>query len=457
MAKKNVSDYVETYQLPNDLNLEQSIIGSVLINPICMNEISSHLTEEMFFYKENGIIYRVFRKLDAEGQNIDLFTVSEALKKENEVKRNMMEHLVFLTSQCVSTNNVLQHALILRSLYKRRELIRIGQDFQTMGYDRGMDINDILQKADSDLYSISIEDNRQTISRMDSIMDDVMMGIHDASMNRGMAGIECGLPQLDQVTGGWRKSHFVVVAARPGMGKTSFLLAMAKNMADNGHPVMIFSLEMSKRDLGQRLLSMASEIPVSKINGQYGEISHLEKMILKNQSDILAKDPLYIDDASGLTIYEIAAKARQMKKEHNIKCLFIDYLQLVSGNGKYGTREQEVSSISRSLKQLAKELDIPVIALSQLNRGVESRSGDNKRPLLSDLRESGAIEQDSDMVLLLHRPEYYGIDLDENGNSTKGRAEVIIAKNRNGAVKTLNLKFVSEYTKFVDESAKTLV
>jgi len=277
------------------------------------------------------------------------------------------------------------------------------------------------------------------------------MRIHDASMNGGIAGLECGLASLDGVTGGWRKSHFIVVAARPAMGKTAFLLSMAKNMADKGHPVLIFSLEMSKHDLGERLLSMASEISVSKINGQQGEITQLDKLILQNQSNILAKDPLYIDDASDLTIYEIASKARQMKREQNIECIMIDYLQLMKANSKFNNREQEVSSISRALKQLAKELDIPVIALSQLNRGVEARSGENKKPVLSDLRESGSIEQDADMVLLLHRPEYYGIDVDENGDSTKGRADVIIAKNRSGATRTLKMRFQSEFTKFIDD------
>lgn len=454
MAKKNPTEYVDYNQIPNDLPLERDILGSILVNPRCMGEIGPVLTENMFYDRFNEAIYRVCRGLDAEGKNIDLFTVAEGLKK-NEVKekegKDVIQYLIFLTEQCVSPANVFEHSMILRSLYKRREMIRIGGEFQSMGYDRGTDLGSILQKAESDLYSISVDDNRQTVSRMDNIMDDVMMRIHDASMNGGIVGLKCGLGSLDNVTGGWRKSHLIVVAARPAMGKTAFLLSMAKNMADEGHPVLIFSLEMSKNDLGERLLSMASEISVSKINGQQGEITILDKMILQNQSDILAKDPLFIDDASDLTIYEIASKARQMKREQNIECIMIDYLQLMKANGKYNTREQEVSSISRALKQLAKELDVPVIALSQLNRGVEARSGENKKPVLSDLRESGSIEQDADMVLLLHRPEYYGIEMDENGDSTKGKAEVIIAKNRSGATRTLKMKFQAEYTKFVDE------
>lgn len=453
MAKKNTNEYVDYNQIPNDLPLERDILGSILVNPRCMGEIGQVLTENMFYDRFNEAIYRICRDLDAAGQNIDLFTVAEGLKK-NEIKekegKDVIQYLIFLTEQCVSPANVFEHSMILRSLYKRREMIRIGYEFQTMGYDKSVDLSDILQKAESDLYSISVEDNRQTVSRMDNIMEDVMMRIHDASMNGGIAGLECGLASLDNVTGGWRKSHFIVVAARPAMGKTAFLLSMAKNMADKGHPVLIFSLEMSKNDLGERLLSMASEISVSKINGQQGEISHLDKIILQRQSDILAKDPIYIDDASDLTIYEIATKARQMKRECNIECLFIDYLQLMKGNSKYNNREQEVSSISRSLKQLAKELDIPVIALSQLNRAVENRSGENKKPLLSDLRESGSIEQDADMVLLLHRPEYYGMEFDENGDPTKGRADVIIAKNRSGATRTLKMRFQSEFTKFTD-------
>lgn len=454
MARKNSTDYVNTNQIPNDLALERDILGSILTNPRCMQEISPILKENAFYDRFNELIYRSCRNLDAQGKNIDVFTVSEEVIKgegKDYGHDKVMEYLIYLTSQCVSTMNTLEHALMLSSLYKRREMIRIGSDFQLMGYDKSIDVPDILQKVESDLYSISVDDNRQTVARMDNIMEEVMMRIYDASMNGGIAGIECGLRSLDELTGGWRKSHLIVIAARPAMGKTAFLLTMAKNMADNGHPVLIFSLEMSKNDLGQRLLSMSSEISIGKINGQYGEISQLDKIILQRQSDILSKDPLFIDDASDLTIYEIATKARQMKREYNIECIFIDYLQLMKGNGKFNNREQEVSSISRSLKQLAKELDVPVIALSQLNRGVEARSGDNKKPVLSDLRESGSIEQDADMVLLLHRPEYYNIEEDENGNSTRGRADVIIAKNRSGATMTLKMKFIPEFTKFKDD------
>ena len=445
MTEKNA------YQIPNDTLLETSVLGSILTNPRCLFEIAPVLKEEMFYSRVNEVVYRVCRELDAEGKSIDLFTVSEELKKTKEFcDKNIMEFLIYLTGQCVSTANVYEHAIILRSLYKRREMIRIGEDFQKFGYDRSVNFEDVLQKADSELFAISVDDDRQTIERIDGIMEEVMMSVHDASMNRGVVGLECGLASLDKVTGGWRENQFVVVAARPAMGKTSFLLTMAKNIADNEYPVLIFSLEMSKKDLGQRLLSMASEISVSKINGQEGKLNIPEKMILEKQSEILAKVPLFIDDASNLTMYELASKARKMKREQNIKCVMIDYLQLLSGNGKYGTREQEVSSISRALKQLAKELDIPVIALSQLNRGVEARSGENKRPQLSDLRESGAIEQDSDMVIFIHRPEYYGIDMYENGESTKGKAEIIIAKNRGGAVRTLKMQFHSKFTKFTD-------
>ena len=440
-----------TYQMPNDTTLEMSVLGSILTYPRCMYEIAPVLKEEMFFSRQNEIVYRAIRKIDAEGRGIDLFTVSEELKKTGEIDdKNIMEYLIYLTGQCVSTSNVYEHAMILRSYYKRREMIRIGEDFQRLGYDCSADFDDVLQKADSELYAISVDDNRQTVERLDGIMEDVMMSVHDASMNGGIVGLESGLVSLDKVTGGWRNNQFVVVAARPAMGKTSFLLTMAKNIAGNGNPVLLFSLEMSKLDLGQRLLSMASEISVSKINGQEGKVNIPEKMILERQSELLAKIPLFIDDASNLTMYELASKARQKKREQNIKCVMIDYLQLLSGNGKYGTREQEVSSISRALKQLAKELDIPVIALSQLNRGVEARSGENKRPQLSDLRESGAIEQDSDMVIFIHRPEYYGIDMYENGESTKGKAEIIIAKNRGGAVRTLKMQFHSKFTKFTD-------
>ncbi len=295
------------------------------------------------------------------------------------------------------------------------------------------------------------ESQNNSISRIDSLVSQALYKIQEASKREGMSGIPSGFNDLDKITSGWQQSDLIIIAARPAMGKTAFALSVAKNMADRGIPVAYFSLQMSSLQLVNRLLVNATELSGEKL--KTGKMEQWEWEQLNQRAKSLYDKPIYLDDTPSLSIFEFNTKARRLVKEHGVKCIIIDYLQLMNASGmNYGSREQEVSMISRSLKQMAKELEIPIIALSQLNRGVEGRTGDDKRPQLADLRESGAIEQDADMVLFIHRPEYYKITQDAQGNSLIGLAEIIIAKHRNGATDTIRLRFKSELAKFMNLS-----
>ena len=309
-----------------------------------------------------------------------------------------------------------------------------------------------MQKAEGSLFELSQRNMRQDYVQINSVVEQAVAAIQQAASNKGgLTGVPTGYTKLDQITSGLQKSDLVIIAGRPAMGKTSFALSMAKNIAvDYRRPVAFFSLEMNNLQLVNRILSNVCEVPGSKImNGQLddAEWKRFDKNLRK-----LENVPLYIDDTAGLSIFELRTKARRLVREKKVEVIMIDYLQLMNANGaKFGNRQEEVSTISRSLKQLAKELDIPILALSQLNRTVDNREGpDGKRPQLSDLRESGAIEQDADIVLFVHRPEYYHIYTDPKGNDLHGMAQIIIAKHRKGAIDDVLLHFKGEFTRFAN-------
>ena len=317
-----------------------------------------------------------------------------------------------------------------------------------------MDVDDLMQEAEGKLFGISQQNLKKDVVQVNLIIKEALHNIETAANQKdGLSGLSSGFHGLDKLTSGWQKSDLVIIAARPAMGKTAFVLSMAKNMGvDRGEPVAVFSLEMSNVQLVNRLISNVCELAGEKIKN--GQLNEMEWEQLFYKIKVLNDAPIYVDDTPSLSVFELRTKARRLVREHGIKCLIIDYLQLMNASGMtYGSREQEVSIISRSLKGLAKELNIPIIALSQLNRGVENRSGtgaDGKRPQLSDLRESGAIEQDADMVCFIHRPEYYKIFTDDEGNDLHGMAELIIAKHRNGPVGDVRLRFKGEYAKFMN-------
>ena len=361
-------------------------------------------------------------------------------------------YITELTSKVASAANIEFHARIITEQSIKRELIRISSTIQKDAFEDTTDVFELLDAMEQSLFEISEKNIRKNYATMSSIMRDAIAELEVRKNQKdGLTGVPSGFTALDRVTSGWQKSDLVIIAARPAMGKTAFVLSVLRNAAvDHNRPVAIFSLEMSSVQLVNRLISSEAELDSDKI--KKGTLADHEWAQLVHKTAKLSKAPLFVDATPALSILELRAKCRKLKAQHDIQMVVVDYLQLMSGDSKGGfggNREQEIASISRALKKIAKELSIPVIALSQLSRAVETRGGD-KRPQLSDLRESGAIEQDADMVMFLYRPEYYGITEDEGGASTAGVGEVIIAKHRNGSLENIKLRFIGRYTKFTD-------
>ena len=382
-----------------------------------------------------------------------MITVIEQLKRMGALEEvGGAPYISELTSKVASTAHLEFHARIIAQKYLARELIRFTATIQDKAFDETVDVDDLMQEAEGSLFEISQRNVKKDVTQINPVIKEALTMLEKAANQEGgMSGLRSGFDGLDKITSGWQNSDLVIIAARPAMGKTAFVLSMAKNMAVNFKiPVALFSLEMSNVQLVNRLIVNVCEIPGEKIKSGRLEKYEWEQLDFKIKE--LYDAPIYVDDTPSLSVFELRTKARRLVREHDIKCIIIDYLQLMNASGmNFGSREQEVSTISRSLKGLAKELNIPIIALSQLNRGVEARQGaEGKRPQLADLRESGAIEQDADMVCFIHRPEYYKILEDEKGNSLVGLAEIIIAKHRNGAVGDVRLRFKSEFAKFMN-------
>ena len=382
-----------------------------------------------------------------------MITVTEQLKRMGALDEvGGAPYISELTSKVASTAHLEFHARIIAQKYLARELIRFTATIQDKAFDETVDVDDLMQEAEGSLFEISQRNVKKDVTQINPVIKEALTMLEKAANQEGgMSGLRSGFDGLDKITSGWQNSDLVIIAARPAMGKTAFVLSMAKNMAVNFKiPVALFSLEMSNVQLVNRLVVNVCEIPGEKIKSGRLEKYEWEQLDFKIKE--LYDAPIYVDDTPSLSVFELRTKARRLVREHDIKCIIIDYLQLMNASGmNFGSREQEVSTISRSLKGLAKELNIPIIALSQLNRGVEARQGaEGKRPQLADLRESGAIEQDADMVCFIHRPEYYKILEDEKGNSLVGLAEIIIAKHRNGAVGDVRLRFKSEFAKFMN-------
>jgi replicative DNA helicase len=436
---------------PQALDIEKVVLGAMLIDKDAFSMVSEILHPETFYEPRNQMIYQAIQALSLKEKPVDIFTVIEQLKTDGNLEEvGGPVYITELSQHVASSAHVEYHAHILQQKFLARQLISFASVIETKAFDDGVDVDDLMQEAEGSLFELSQKNMRQDYTQIDPVLKQAMQDIQKAASRAdGLSGIPSGYTKLDEMTSGWQCSDLVIIAGRPAMGKTSFALSMAKNMVvDFNVPVAFFSLEMNNVQLVNRLISNVCEIQGSKImNGQLApdEWNRLDKNIRS-----LEGAPLYIDDTPGLSIFELRSKARRLAKEKGIKAIMIDYLQLMNANGmRFGNRQEEVSTISRSLKGLAKELNIPVIALSQLNRGVESREGiEGKRPQLSDLRESGAIEQDADMVMFVHRPEYYHIYADEKGNDLHGMAQIIIAKHRKGAIGDVLLNFRGEFTRF---------
>ena len=451
MAKKSIDNTTYAHLQPQALEAERAVLGALMNDRDAYAVVCEIISPESVYEQRNQLIYSAIRDLSIAEKPVDVLTVTDELERQGSLdKVGGAIYIADLSNKVASSANIEYHARIIAHKFLARQLISFASDIETKAFDGSMDIDDLMQDAEGSLFELSRRNMKKDYTQIDPVISNAVEVIQKAAANKdGLTGVPTGYHKLDNITSGWQASDLVIIAGRPAMGKTAFALSMAKNIAaDYKVPMAFFSLEMSNVQLVNRLISNCCEIQGSKIlNGQLkpDEWERLDKRL-----NNLIGSPLYVDDTPGLSVFELRTKARRLVRDHGVKIIMIDYLQLMNANGmRFSSRQEEVSTISRSLKQIAKELDIPILALSQLNRGVESREGlEGKRPQLSDLRESGAIEQDADMVLFVHRPEYYHIYQDENGRDLHGMAQIIIAKHRKGATGDVLLNFRGEFTRF---------
>lgn len=441
---------------PQALELEEAVLGALMLDQDSIISVQEFITPEVFYDENHRIIYKAIEDLSRELKPIDLYTVTERLKTEGKLKQvGGASFLAQLTQKVGSAAHVEYHAKIIAQKYVQRELIRSATEIERRSYDESVDVTDLIGFAEQEIFKVAEGHVKRSVQSAKDVLTKALKSIEEASKNKDpFSGVPSGFIDIDRETLGWQPSDLVILAARPAMGKTAFVLTMARNIAVNyDRPVAFFSLEMSAEQLMKRLIIAESGLDGTAVKS--GKLTPEQWHHLEVSVGPLSLAPLYIDDTPALSVYEFRSKARRLKIHNKIELIIIDYLQLMTGAQELrGNREQEVASISRTLKAIAKELDVPIIALSQLNRSTELRGG-NKRPQLSDLRESGAIEQDADIVAFIHRPEYYGMTEDENGQSTIGMAEFILAKHRNGSVGTVKLRFRKEQARFLDYDADT--
>lgn len=434
---------------PAVIEFEEAVLGALMLEKDAVHTVVDILKPECFYTDAHNRIFKSILDLSLNHKPIDIHTVAQQLKINDDLDLvGGPFYLAQLTNKVASTAHLEYHSRIIAQKFIQRELIRVGANIQQKAFEEVDDVSDMLDAAEQELFNIAEGNIKKEVSRIDAVLRESIQMIENASKNpEGLTGVPSGFTELDRMTNGWQPSDLLIIAARPAMGKTAFVLSMARNTAvDHKRPVALFSLEMASVQLVNRLVSSESEIPSEKL--KKGNLEDWEWQQLEHKIKNLAEAPIFIDDTPALSVFEFRAKLRRLVMQHKIELVIIDYLQLMTA-GVQASREQEVSTISRSLKAIAKELNVPIIALSQLNRSVEMRAGD-KRPQLSDLRESGAIEQDADMVMFIHRPEYFGITEDEMGHSLVGMAEIIVAKHRSGSVGDVRLRFKKELTRFCD-------
>jgi replicative DNA helicase len=450
-AKGELSEYVFGKVQPQATALEEAVLGALMLDRDALSTVLDIISPGSFYIDAHKHIYEAMIALFNASHPIDLLTVTEELKKLDKLSEvGGPGYLVKLTNKVASAANIEYHSRIIAQKYIQRELIRVSTKIIKDSYEDSTDVFSLLDDAEKGLFDITQKNMSRGVETMSSVTAKFRQQLEELKDKEdGLTGVPTGFIGLDRLTSGWQPSDLVILAARPGMGKTSFVLALAKNAAmDFNKGVALFSLEMSDVQLVQRFISLEAEISGHKM--RKGNLEEYEWQQLYTAIEKMADIPIFIDDTPGINIFELRAKCRRLKAQYDIQMVIIDYLQLMSGGGdNKGNREQEVSAISRGLKALAKELNVPVIALSQLSRAVESRGG-TKKPMLSDLRESGSIEQDADMVMFIYRGEYYQILEDEEGESLKGIGEIVVAKNRHGALENIKLRFISEFAKFAD-------
>jgi replicative DNA helicase len=450
-ASEGLSNYVFGKVQPQAPDLEAAVLGALMLERDVLPVVMDILRPESFYHEAHQAIYRSIIRLFERSHPVDLLTVTEELRKSGDLERvGGSYYLVELTNRVASAANAEYHARIIAQKHIMRELIRLSTRTIKEAYEETTDVFSLLDETEKGLFAITQNNLSRSFENISVVGGRVLRQLEELSRKEGnLTGVPSGFSGIDRITSGWQPSDLIIIAARPGMGKTACVLTMALHAArDYGRPVAFFSLEMSNIQLAQRLFAMEAEISSSKMRN--GKLENHEWQRLQEAAERLSNVPIFIDDTPGINIFELRAKCRRMKIQHDIQLVIIDYLQLMSGsseNPRHVNREQEIAGISRALKNMAKELDVPVIALSQLSRAVEVRGG-AKRPQLSDLRESGAIEQDADIVAFLYRPDYYGITEDEMGRNIKGMVEFIIAKHRHGALDTVRLRFVDQFARF---------
>lgn len=438
---------------PQATDIEEVVLGAMMLEKDAVNAVIDILQPEVFYKEAHQIIFKAIKELFGKSEPVDILTVTNQLRFTGEIEIVGGAYFISqLTNRVTSAANIEFHARILQQKYIQRKLILISSEVIKDAYEDTTDVFELLDRAESKLFEVGEGNLRRDFSSMNDLIKQAIEDI-EAAKNSGNAlrGVPSGYTDLDRITQGWQKSDLIILAARPSMGKTAFALNLARNAAVVHHkPVAFFSLEMSSIQLVTRLISTETSLQAETL--RKGDLKDYEWAQLNAKISSLVDAKIFIDDTPQLSVFELRAKCRRLKQQYDIQMVYIDYLQLMTaGSDHKGNREQEISNISRSLKSLAKELDIPVLALSQLSRNVESRPG-SKKPILSDLRESGAIEQDADMVIFIYRPEYYGLT-EENGSSTKGVAVINIAKHRNGKLGDVNLKFVGQFARFEDSDA----
>ena len=435
---------------PQAIDIEQVVLGAMMLEKEALNDTINIITKESFYDPRHQFIYGAMHDLFANTMPVDLITVTDRLQKNGELEAaGGVAYIAQLTNRVASSAHIEFHSRIIAEKFIKRELIKVSSEIIRDAYDETIDVFELLNKAESNLFQIAESNMTKQASTMQNIVGQAISEIEKARNNPdGISGTPSGFYELDKITSGWQKSDMIVIAARPGMGKTALVLSMARNTAvDYNMGVAVFSLEMSAVQLVKRLIAGEARIDSEKL--RKGNLAEHEFQQLHSRITALSAAPIFIDDTAAISIFDFRAKCRRLKAQHDIQLVIIDYLQLMTakdGKGS-GNREQEISTISRSIKEIAKELNIPIIALAQLSRSVEQRGGD-KKPILSDLRESGAIEQDADIVSFIYRPDYYGIVKDDDGNSNNGIGEIIIAKHRNGKTDRVRLRFVPEYARF---------
>ncbi len=434
---------------PYSEDAEQAVLSAMLMDQDAVLRAAEHLDDTMFYAERHRRIFRSMVAIAERGGVVDPLTLADELSRRGELEgAGGKEYLGFLVDAVPTAANIEYHAQIVREKALLRRLIEVSTTVVTEAFEGRITASDLLDEAESKIFQVSQQRSQQSFTRIKELLWPTMERIE--ALQRGgktITGVASGFNDLDELTSGFQPADLVIVAARPSMGKTAFTLNLAQHAAiEHNIPIAFFSLEMSKESLVQRMLTSEARIDAQRL--RKGMLRDDDFPRLARAAGILSSAPVWIDDTPGITLLEMRSKARRLKADAGVGLVVVDYLQLMSGPINSESRQQEVSQISRGLKALATELSVPVVALSQLSRAPEQRTGDNKRPQLSDLRESGAIEQDADLIMFLFRQEYYDGPVDKDGNSLEGKAEVIVAKQRNGPTGMVNLHFQKQYTRF---------